>query len=154
MSARTLPELLDAEAIRGLVGAYLEAADRGRSADLAALFAPDGVLEIVGDTFDAGVHAGPEAILARLEATKRDLAARSSVPLLRHHVSSVRVHLDGDRATGASYFLAITESGPDHWGRYADRYERSPDGWRFGHRRVIIEGRAPGSWLERASAAG
>lgn len=147
MSAGSLAELLDAEAIRGLVGAYLEAADRGRSQELAALFAPDGVLEISGDTFDAGTHVGPAAIVARLEATKRDLAARTAVPLLRHHVSSVRTRLGGDTAAGSSYFLALTEAGPDHWGRYADRYVRRPEGWRFAHRRVIHEGRTPGSWI-------
>lgn len=141
----------DHEAIRDLLGAYAEAADRGRSAALAALFAPDGVLEIHGDTFDAGVFTGPEAIVARLEASRRDLATRVSVALLRHHVSTVRIALDGDAGRGASYFLAITEAGPDHWGRYEDRYVRVGDGWRFAYRRVVHEGRMPGSWIERAS---
>jgi ketosteroid isomerase-like protein len=141
--------MTDTDAIHALIGTYLEAADRGRSEELAALFAPDGVLEIVGDTFDAGVHAGPEAIVARLEASKRDLAARAAVPLLRHHVSSIRVEVDGDTGRGASYFLAITDRGPDHWGRYADRYLRDGGRWRFAHRRVFHEGRAADSWIER-----
>jgi len=148
----TIQRLLDGEAIRALVGAYAEAADRGRSEELAALFAPDGVLEIIGDSFDAGVHAGRAAIVARLEATRRDLAARAPLRLLRHHVSSVRIELDGDTGRGASYFLALTESGPDHWGRYADDYVRVDEGWRFTRRRVVHEGRAAGSWLERATS--
>jgi hypothetical protein len=71
---------------------------------------------------------------------------------LRHHVSSIRISVDGDTARGASYFLAVTDRGPDHWGRYADRYTRRGDGWCFAHRRVFHEGRAEGSWIERAGA--
>ena len=92
--------MTDTEAIHALIGVYLEAADRGRSEELAALFAPDGVLEIIGETFDAGAFAGPEAILARLEASRLDLASRAAVPLLRHHVSSIRISVDGDSARG------------------------------------------------------
>jgi ketosteroid isomerase-like protein len=143
----------DFEAIHALIGAYLEAADRGRSSELAGLFAPDGVLEIIGDTFDAGVHRGPEAIVERLEASRRDLAARAHVPLLRHHVSSIRITVEGDSARGASYFLALTDTGPDHWGRYADRYVRAGAGWRFAHRRVFHEGRAAGSWIRSPGPA-
>jgi hypothetical protein len=40
-------------------------------------------------------------------------------------VSSLTIDLDGrDAATAASYFLVITEAGPDHWGRYRDRLGR------------------------------
>lgn len=150
-----LDVVLQVEAIRRLVYAYVEAADRGRSRDLADLFAPDGVLEIVGESFDSGVHAGPQAIFDRLERSRADLAATMKVPLLRHHVSSLRVTVadDGTHASAASYFLALTDAGPDHWGRYADRFVRTEGGWRFAHRRVIHEGRHPGGWLSRAGEA-
>jgi hypothetical protein len=40
----------------------------------------------------------------------------------------------------------VTERGPDHWGRYRDRFERLGGRWLFRHRRVTIDGRAAGSW--------
>jgi hypothetical protein len=150
----SLQRLLDAEHLRGLIGDYLVAADRGRSADLAALFAPDGVLEIRGEGPDAGVHVGPDAILARLEANRAELAQLMDGPLLRHHVSSIRIDLDDESAPrGWSYFLAVTASGPDHWGRYADRYRRVDGTWRFAHRVVHLEGWAPDSWMARSRTA-
>ena len=151
MTGGGLRELLAIQAIRDVIGAYLEAADRGRSQALADLFAPGGVLEITGPTFDAGRYEGPDAILARLERSREDLSARTDVPLLRHHVSSVRIKLDpaAVAARADSYFLAITESGPDHWGRYQDRLALDEHGWRFVHRRVVHEGSREGSWLRR-----
>lgn len=146
--------LLDAEALRGLIGDYLVAADRGRSADLAALFAPDGVLEIRGDGPDAGIYRGPDEILARLDANRAELAQLMDGPLLRHHVSSIRFDQDDEAAPrGWSYFLAVTASGPDHWGRYVDRYRRIDDAWRFAHRTVLLEGWATDSWMARSRTA-
>jgi uncharacterized protein (TIGR02246 family) len=142
--------VLDRAAIEALIGDYAEAADRGRSADLAALFAPDGVLEILGETFDAGVHEGREAILARLERTRTELPPGAAPPLLRHHIATVRVRPTGPGTARAdAYFLAVTADGPDHWGRYSDRLVETEEGWRFAHRKVVHEGRAAGSWLER-----
>lgn len=147
-------ELLDRAAIEALIGDYAEAADRGRSADLAALFAPDGVLEIIGDTFDASRNNGREAIFARLERNRTLIPPGAGPPLLRHHIATVRVRPTGPGTARAdAYFLAVTAAGPDHWGRYSDRLvETADDGWRFGHRKVIHEGRAAGSWLERMLA--
>jgi hypothetical protein len=149
----TLGELVAAEHLRTLIGDYVVAADRGRSADLAALFAPDGVLDIRGEGPDAGVHRGPAAILDVLEANRARLSASMAAPLLRHHVSSIRFSFDEPGAArGSAYFLAVTEIGPDHWGRYADRYAKVVGHWRFAQRTVLLEGWAPGSWMERARA--
>ncbi len=74
----------------------------------------------------------------------------SERPLLRHHVSSVRIELEGsDSARAASYFFAITELGPDHWGLYLDRFARVGDAWLIAHRRVRVDGAATGSRLVR-----
>jgi len=147
----SLAGLLDREAVRDLVHAYAEAADRGRSRELAELFTADGVLEIVGDSFDRGRYASRVEIAARLERT-RELARRAaSQPLLRHHIATVRVVLEEEQAQAArvdAYFLAVTDAGADHWGRYRDRVVRTAAGWRFAHRRVVHEGHAEGSWLK------
>lgn len=136
-------ELAAREEIREIVAAYAHAADSGRFDEVAGLFAPDGVLE----TPDHVEHRGRDAIRAFLGSTGAALAGATTVPLIRHHVSNLRVAVTGaDDATGAAYFLVVTERGPDHWGRYRDRYTRIDEGWRFAHRRVRLDGFAPGSW--------
>jgi uncharacterized protein (TIGR02246 family) len=136
-------ELAAREAIRDLVAGYAHAADSGRFDDVAGLFAADGVLE----TPDRVEHRGREAIRAFLGGAGAALADATAVPLIRHHVSSLRLAVTGpDDATGAAYFLVVTQRGPDHWGRYRDRYVRRDDRWLFAHRRVRLDGWAPGSW--------
>jgi uncharacterized protein (TIGR02246 family) len=136
-------EVVAREAIRDLVAAYAHAADAGRFDEVAALFTADGVLE----TPDHVEHRGRDAISAFLRGTGSDLARATAVPLIRHHVSNLRLAVTGpDDATGAAYFLVFTERGPDHWGRYRDRYARRDTGWLFAHRRVRLDGYAPGGW--------
>ena len=58
-------------------------------------------------------------------------------------------------ARGACYFLAVTEHGVDHWGRYRDRYVPEGDRWLFAHRLVRTDGTTPGGWAaSRADATG
>ena len=138
-------------AIRELVAAYAHAGDTGKFEALCALFMADGVLEID----DGRVFAGREAIHAFLTGTGTDLRADAERPLIRHHVSSVSVTIDDpDHAHGASYFFVVTQRGPDHWGRYRDRYVRCADGWRFAHRHAQVDGMAPGSWAAERRARG
>ena len=140
-----LDELVAREAIRDLCVRYAHAADRGHFGDLADLFADDGV-------FDMGTAppvVGRPAIVAALTGVGADLRAGTRVPTIRHHVSSISIVVDApDEARAWSYFLAVTEHGPDHWGRYADRLVRERGRWRFAHRRVRTDGTAPGSWAE------
>lgn len=132
-------ELIAREQIRDLVAAYAHCADSGRFEELVALFADDGVLE----TPDGQQHRGRDAISAFLGATKTRLAAATERTLIRHHVSNLRIVVVGpDEATGAAYFFVVTERGPDHWGRYRDRYVCIDGHWRFAHRRVRLDGRA------------
>ncbi len=142
-------ELMAREQIRELVASYAHLADGGRFDELVALFAEDGVLR-AGDAPEA--H-GRDAIRRFLTGTGADLASTTRVPLIRHHVSNLRIELDGpERARGASYFLVVTERGPDHWGRYRDEYVRLGERWLFRYRRARIDGFAPGSWTAERSA--
>ena len=82
-----------------------------------------------------------EPIRAFLGATKSRLAGVSAGALVRHHVSNLRIAVAGPTdATGAAYFFVITQHGPDHWGRYRDRYVCVDGNWRFAHRRVRLDG--------------
>jgi ketosteroid isomerase-like protein len=144
-------ELAAREAIRELVAAYADAADGGRFDELAGLFTADGVLE----TPDRVEHRGRAAIRAFFGGTGAALVGATTAPRIRHHVSNLRIAVTGaDDATGAAYFFVVTERGPDHWGRYRDRYQRTADGWRVAHRRVRLDGYAPGGWVAERRAKG
>lgn len=137
---------------RNMIG-YARAADRGRAHDLAARFHDHGVLHIVGNTFDAGEYAGRHAIVERIERTVAMMSTRSNVPRLRHHISSILIEfMDEVTAVASSYFLAVTNEGPDHWGRYSDQVLLVNGVWRFARRTVIHEGFRPGAWIEQELA--
>src|SRR5262245_53823963 len=129
-------ELAAREAIRDLVARYAHAADRGRFDEVASLFAQDGVLELP----DGTTSTGPAAVRSFLGGVGDRLRVGSAAPgLIRHHVSSHRIVVDGpDAAHGWAYFFVVTHLGPDHWGRYADHYVRRDDEWLFARRRVQV----------------
>ena len=136
-------ELAAREAIRETVAAYAHCADSGRFDEFAALFAVDGVLEVHGQD----PVAGRDAIRAYLGGVGSDLARDTTIPLIRHHVSNLRIDVTSPaEAGGACYFLAVTEHGVDHWGRYSDRYVPDGDRWLFAHRFVRTDGTTPGGW--------
>lgn len=132
-----MDELAAREAIRDAIARYAHSADTGRFEDLAALFADDGVLEIEG----RGAFRGRAEIVDFLRQVKRAPAA--SAPYIRHFVSSTRIELtSATEASAKSYFLAITERGPDHWGVYRDRFALIEGRWLILQRRVKVDGRA------------
>ena len=79
-----------------------------------------------------------------------DLAETTTVPLIRHYTSNLSIDVVGRyEANARCYFLALTETGVDHWGRYRDRLVPSDDGrWRFASRFVRTDGAVPGAWAE------
>ena len=138
-------ELEARERIRETIARYAHCVDVGRFDELVELFAADGVLEVEGEP----AHRGRDAIRAFVTGTGRDLAAGTGTPRIRHHVSNVLIELEGnDRARARCYFLAVTDRGVDHWGRYRDDLVRAGDVWRFAHRQVRTDGAAAGSWVE------
>lgn len=142
-------ELIAREQIRDLVAGYAQLADSGRFDALLELFAEDGVLH-GGDQPEA---RGRDGIRAFLSGTGSSLKAVTSAPLIRHHVSNLRIEvLSRDEARGTSYFFVVTDRGPDHWGRYRDEYVRRDGRWLFRHRRARLDGFAPGSWTAERRA--
>jgi 3-phenylpropionate/cinnamic acid dioxygenase small subunit len=136
-------ELIARERIRDLVAGYAQLADTGRFDALLELFAEDGVLH-GGDTPEA--H-GRDAIRAFLTGTSSSLKDATSAPLIRHHVSNLRIEVvSPDEARGTSYFFVVTDRGPDHWGRYRDEYVRRGERWVFRYRRARLDGFAANSW--------
>ena len=139
-------ELAIREAVRDTIARYNHAGDRGRLEELAAQFAPDGILEIHGgDRLE-----GRAAIVAGLGGVVRrsgdGAAANGLPPVLRHHVSSVLIHdITSERAHADSYFAVLTRGGLDHWGRYRDVLVPCEDRWLLAHRLVRTDGYAPDS---------
>jgi ketosteroid isomerase-like protein len=132
-------ELVARERIRDTIARYAHLVDSGRIDELVALFAEDGTLE-AGDGPPA---RGRDAIRGVFVGTGSRLASVAARPLIRHHVSNVLIDVEGpDAATASSYFLAVTERGPDHWGRYWDRLVRHGERWLLAHRRARADGYA------------
>ncbi len=143
-------ELIAREEIRSLLVEYVQCADTGRTDRMLELFAPDAVMEA---TNDPACH-GRDEIRAYFERAGRSARRFMAEPYLRHHLSSIHVELEGPteaRTTG--YFLAITDTGPDHWGRYRDLLRHDGTAWTIHHRRLQLEGCTPGGWLDRHETA-
>jgi hypothetical protein len=144
-------ELSAREAVRHTIASYTYAADNGRFDDVAALFAPDGVLEVQG--IGGATAQGRDAILGFFRGVGGDVVTTAPPGRMQHHVSSVRVEvLAPTEATATCYFTVMTGAGVDHWGRYKDRFapDQHDDGgrWLFAHRLVRTDGRTPGGWAD------
>jgi len=127
------------EAIRNTLAAYNIAGDRLRLEDLAATFAPHGVLETPTARME-----GRDAILAGLGRGRETDApaplARRGPTFVRHNLTTCLLDLTGEAtATGRSYFIVFTDIGPDHMGCYVDRLIKLDGRWLFEHRRVLID---------------
>jgi uncharacterized protein (TIGR02246 family) len=125
----TVRELVDREAIAGLVHAYCDHFDRNQPEEVAALFTADAVVDYGPE---APTIVGREAIASTIAVgLERTFAATS------HHVSNMQVTFEGpDVAHGVTYVYAwhrYVDGSPDGelWGRYRHRFERTEDGWRI-----------------------
>jgi hypothetical protein len=134
-------ELAAHEQVRLTIATYAHAVDRGRFEEAASCFTSDGVLDV------RGTHPseGRDSIAARFAAAGQKLASTSTKAIIRHHVSSIAIAADvtAGTATSSSYYLALTEIGPDHWGTYRDTLRRddATGRWLFTERVVTVDGR-------------
>jgi hypothetical protein len=138
-------ELIARELIREVVASYAQFVDSGRFDDVVALFTVDGVLEVKGRE----PAVGHEGLHAFFRGVGTDLAATTTSRLIRHYTSNLSIDVVSQKeATARCYFLAVTEIGVDHWGRYRDRLVAAGDRWLFAHRTVRTDGTVPGAWAE------
>lgn len=143
-----LDELLRREGVRDTVARYNACGDQGDVAGLAACFAPDGVLAIVGRE----PYVGPDAIVAGLTETFRRDAddPAPAIEHLHHHVAGLHVVASSpEEVRTVCYFSALTQVGLDHWGRYRDRFVPIDGQWRFARRDVKVDGYATDSLFRR-----
>ncbi len=121
----------DRNAIGDLKARYVDAADGGWTGEpahdgdtIASLFVEDGV-------WDAGVMGrgvGHDGIRAYFASSVEDF------PLVFHHTSSARIHVEADEASGRWHVMVpMIDRGISKLlaGVYDDRFVRTPKGWKF-----------------------
>ncbi|RVX40877.1 SnoaL-like protein [Nonomuraea polychroma] len=123
---RTIADRFEIEALRG------EFTDAGMMRDydrLASLFTQDGVLRIPDINVE---YIGPEEIRAGGERLQSlwDYFVQTTHP--------GTIQLEGDTAAGRAYIAEFgrMRDGSSHlnYAVYHDRYQRTPDGWKFSER--------------------
>ena len=123
---QAIADRIEIEALRG---EFTDAAMMRDRARLASLFTPDGVLRMPNIpaelTGREQIRAGGERLQAQWEFFVQTT-----------HPGTIQ--LDGDTATGRAYIqeLARTRDGRQglNYAIYHDRYQRTPDGWKFTER--------------------
>lgn len=131
--------LVDERAILRTLHRYGHAMDAGREEEWVSLFTPDAVFDVVLAAAGAAVHR---------EEGHDDLAAYiAGYPkppnVKKHIVLDPIIEVDGDTATVASYWLALSKNVDgtvsEGYGRYDDELVRVEGRWRIRHRRAEVE---------------
>jgi uncharacterized protein (TIGR02246 family) len=125
---RALAELVDARAIEQLLVEYFDRIDANDPTGASELFAADVDVEIM-----TGKRYQGRERFARAVGRVLDQYERTS-----HHITNVRVSIDGDSAESLAYVYAyhrMAATGePWHlWARIRDRFERREGRW------VVVE---------------
>jgi ketosteroid isomerase-like protein len=130
-----ITELIAREHIRELIASYNHFGDRGRIDEMTALFAPDAELDGFGQIFN-----GHDEIRGFFGGIVDGTVPRPAPDrtFMRHHISNVTIEMQGpDGASGAAYWLVISDDGLESSGRYRDTYMRDGDGnWKFATRMI------------------
>jgi ketosteroid isomerase-like protein len=122
-------EIADRVEIEALRGEFTDSAMMGDRARMAALFTPDGALRMpnvpVELTGREEIRAGGERLQAQW-----DFFVQTTHP--------GTIQLDGDTASGRAYIQELVRTRDGRQGLnfaiYHDRYQRTPDGWKFAER--------------------
>ena len=123
---QAIADRVDIEALRG---EFTDAAMMRDGDRLAALFTPDGALRM--PNIPAEFHSREE-----IRAGREPLQAQWDYFVQTTHPGTIQ--LDGDTASGRAYVLTFGRfrDGGSHlnYSVYHDRYQRTPDGWKFAER--------------------
>ena len=147
-----LQELLDREEIRLLQHTYNIGGDRGRSDEMASVFAPDGRL-----TSRSGVQVGPAEIQAGMarQGPRPTEGVDRKMEFVRHNLTTSKVTFDSPtEARGRTYFVVYSEIGPDHMGVYIDQYRKIDGAWKILDRNVRVDWVAEGGHSVKSRQAG
>jgi SnoaL-like domain len=121
-------------AISNLIAHYAELLNLGRIDEVAELFR-------YGKITSEGNPTAREGIEEVAEMYRNSVVIPEKLPDTLIFTTNLQLEVDGDRATGKAYFLAIhqTERGvaPVIAGRYHDEFRRIDGTWWFHHRHMI-----------------
>lgn len=139
----------DRAEIEELMARYVFALDWQDPERYGDTFTTDGVLIWAG-----GTVTGRQAIFEEIrQARAADTDRRRSEPpgrpwRRRHFTTNLALRVDGDRATGRSYWFEFNNDGPDRkayvgaYGHSEDEYRRVDGHWLFSRRQIFNEQRA------------
>lgn len=137
-------EALACHQIHKTLTAYNVAGDRFRLEELAAQFTEDGVLKFSGQ-----VAHGRAEIIQKLSTggrykgeSSKPGGGRGPITKVRHNLTTSQIQVNGDEATGRTYFIVMTNHGVDQQGVYVDRLRKTAEGWRIAEREVRIDWQA------------
>lgn len=125
-------DLADRLAIRDVLDRYAYAMDRRDPALMRTCFTPDADLSYLG-----GLRTFTGA-----EFADRFVATLEPFGFIDHHLSSVRIVVDGDVASADVHICATMEHAAEsvvlvRWVRLTDEFVREPSGWRISRRRHV-----------------
>jgi ketosteroid isomerase-like protein len=130
-----LQRLVDKDEIMDALARYCRGVDRCDAELIASAFHPDAVDEHSYRRL-SGAEVGPYLVERMRSMFKASL----------HSMLQSRIEVDGDGATGETYYVAwllSEDEGHERLdqaeGRYVDRYERRNGEWRIAHRVVLPE---------------
>ncbi|MEO6717589.1 MAG: nuclear transport factor 2 family protein [Novosphingobium sp.] len=137
----TLEDLLAREAIRDTMAKYNHSGDSLRAEDFAACFTEDGILE---SARAGGFRYASRAEILAWQSAWRDEPKSADTPrgakLVRHNLTTSRIELTGpDSARARTYWVVMTDVGPDHCGVYTDQFRKVDGEWLIAHRKVKTE---------------
>ncbi|GGR48135.1 hypothetical protein J2S40_003923 [Nocardioides luteus] len=129
-NAQTTQELADIREIRRLVERYAYAMDRRNTDLMRTCFIPDADLSYFGGLKQFDGNSFADSLVPSLAPFKT----------VNHSISSIRIEVDGDDATGdlhifATMMLADSPSVIVRGVHVVDGYVRTADGWKVAKRR-------------------
>jgi len=138
------------EAIAKTIHAYSIAGDKRDAAAFATLWAEDALFEFAGFGPLPGFRRkGLAEIVAGTASWSPKPGADpslASTSFIRHNLTTSEIELTGpDTARARTYFVVVTEAGPDHAGVYSDELVHSGERWLFSRRSITLDWRAPHS---------
>jgi hypothetical protein len=146
----TLDELLTREAIRATMARCTQAGDSLRAEEYAACFTEDGILQTTGPQGASGLDLVGRAAILVWQSGWREHPPTAETPrsarFARHNLTTCKIELTGpDTAKARTYWMVMTDIGPDHCGVYQDTFRKVGDEWLIAHRKVKTEWSAPDS---------
>src|SRR5579859_4414336 len=137
-----IEEVVAREAIRDTLAGYTAASDNADYEALSLSFTEEGILSLQGRADLVGRSAIAEALSALAQNRGH---GKGTTSFQRHFLGSSLIEFEGGEARVLTYFQALTEIGPDHAGRYSDRFRKIGDQWLIARREISID------WLNPAS---